>query len=265
MEATMARAFWKGVISFGMVAIPVKMYRATETKEISFHMLHKKCMTRTNQVLFCPTDNEYIDRKETVRGYEFTKGRYVVLTDEDFEKIPLRTAHAIDILRFVDRKEIDPLYYYGSHYLEPEELGAKPFRLLKEALQKTGLVGVAKVVLQRREHLCCVRPLGEIMALDTVHYRSEIVPADQLSPPKPEFSGAEMDMAVSLVKVMSGPFQPEQYKDEYQSALKDMVQAKVKGEKIVVPEGPRIEIGDLMASLRASIEAARKEPAVARK
>ena len=259
----MPRAFWKGVISFGMVAIPVKMYKATETKEISFHMLHNKCMARANQVLYCPTDNEYIDRKDTVRGYEFTKGRYVVLTDEDFEKIPLKTAHAINILRFVEEKEIDPTYYYGSHYLEPEELGAKPFRLLRESLQKSGLVGIAKVVLQRREHLCCVRPLGEIMALDTVHYQKEIVPAEQIAPPKAEVTEPELEMAMNLIKVMAGHFQPELYKDEYQSALKELVEAKIKGEKIVAREGPKIEIGDLMASLRASIAAAKKEPAMA--
>ncbi len=261
----MPKAFWKGVISFGMVAIPVKMYKATETKEISFHMLHSKCMTRANQVLYCSTDNEYISRKDTVRGYEFTKGRYVVLTDEDFEKVPLKTAHSINIMRFVQANEIDPTYYYGSHYLEPEELGAKPFRLLKEALQKTALVGIAKVVLQRREHLCSVRPMGDILALDTVHYQNEIVPAGKIAPPQPDVSTPELDMAVSLVKVMAGHFQPESYKDEYQSALKEMVQAKIKGEKIVAPEGPKIEIGDLMASLRASIEAAKKEPVASRR
>ncbi len=259
----MARAFWKGVISFGLVAIPVKMYTATEAREITFHMLHKTDMVRIKQVLYCPADNEYISRKDTVRGYEYTKGRYVVLTDEDFEKIPLKTAHAVNILRFVDRREIDPVYYYGSHYLEPEELGAKPFRLLKEALQKTGLVGIAKVVLQRREYLCSVRPLGEVMALDALHYQDEIVPATRLAPPSAEVNAGELEMAESLIKAMAGHFEPQSYKDEYHSALRELVEAKIKGEKIVAPEAPKIEIGDLMASLRASIEAAKKEPAMA--
>jgi DNA end-binding protein Ku len=261
LEVIMPRAFWKGVISFGMVAIPVKMYTATETKAITFHILHKKCLTRTRQVIYCPTDNEYLDRKDTARGYEFTKGRYVVLTDDDFSKIPLKTAHAINILRFVDETEIDPTYYSGSHYLEPEELGAKPFRLLSESLRKTGLVGIAKVVLQRREHLCCLRPHGEILALHTMRFKDEIVPADQLVPSKAEVTAEELNMAVSLIKVMVGRFQPENYRDEYQSALKQIVEAKVRGEKIAAPVEPKIEIGDLMASLRASIDAARKEPA----
>jgi len=260
----MPRSFWKGVISFGMVAIPVKMYTATETKTISFNMLHKTCMTRTKQVLYCPTDNEYLSRKDTVRGYEFTRGQYVVLTDDDFEKIPLKTAHSITITKFVAEKEIDPIYFNGSHYLEPEELGVKPFRLLNEALLKTSLVGIGKVVLQRREHLCCVRPLGDIMALDGVHYKDEIIPMEQFAVPKAEVSNAELDMAVSLIKVMAGPFEPEQYKDEYQSALKELVEAKIKGKKIVAPAEPKIEVGDLMASLRASIAAAKKEPVAVR-
>jgi DNA end-binding protein Ku len=260
----MPRAFWKGVISFGMVAIPVKMYTATEAAStVAFHMLHNKDMTRVKQVLFCPKDNDYVNRTDTVKGYEFTKGQYVVLTDSDFEKIPLKTAHAISISRFVEAKEIDPTLYSGAHYLEPEELGAKPFRLLSEALRKTGLVGVAKVVLQRREHLCCVRPLGDILALDTLHYANEVVPPSQFSPPAAETSDGELDMAVSLIKVMAGHFEHEKYRDEYRSALRELVDAKIKGQKIVTPETPRIEIGDLMASLRASIEAARKEPVAA--
>jgi DNA end-binding protein Ku len=256
----MPRAFWKGVISFGMVAIPVKMYTATETRAINFHLLHKACMTRIKQVMFCPTDNEYVERKDTARGYEFARGHYTILSDEDFEKIPLKTAHAINILRFVEEKEIDPIYYYGSHYIEPEELGMKPFRLLCEALKKTSLVGIGKVVLQRREHLCCIRPFGEIMALDTIHYQDEIIPADQIVKPKADINQEEMEMAESLIKVMAGHFEPAKYKDEYRSALKEIVEAKVKGEKIITPTPQKIEIGDLMASLRASIEAAKKEP-----
>ena len=261
----MPRAFWKGIVSFGMVAIPVRMSLATETQPISFHLLHKPCMTRAKQVLFCPTDEEYFSRKDTVRGYEFAKDQYIALKDADFEKVPVKTAHAINILRFVEAGEIDPTYYYGSHYLEPEELGVKPFRLLKEALEKTGLAGIAKVVFQRREHLCCVRPLDDILVLHTIHYQSEVLPRQGLTPPKAEITSEELDMAVSLIKAMSGKFQPQLYKDEYQLALKSIIEAKVRGEKIVSSPAPKAEIGDLMAALRASIEAAKKEPAGARR
>ena len=134
----MPKAFWKGVISFGLVAIPVKMYVGTESKPLSFHLLHKKCLTRPKQVLHCETDNEYFSVKDTVRGYEVTKDQFVVLEDSDFEKVPIKTSHSIDIHGFIEAGEIDPIYYYGCHFIEPEELGAKPFQLLREALLKTG-------------------------------------------------------------------------------------------------------------------------------
>jgi DNA end-binding protein Ku len=177
----------------------------------------------------------------------------------------VKTSHAISILRFVEAAEIDPTYYYGSHYLEPEELGTKPFRLLTDALRKTGLVGIAKVVFQRREHLCCIRPFEEVLALHTIHYREEIKPAKELAPPGVEVSGEELEMAVSLIKAMSGHFEPKKYKDEYQSALKEMIEAKMRGEKVAAPPAPKVEVGDLMAALRASIEAAKKEPVGAKR
>ncbi|MDP3879234.1 MAG: Ku protein [Dehalococcoidales bacterium] len=256
----MPRAFWKGAISFGLVAIPVKMYVGTESKPLSFHLLHKKCLTRPKQVLHCETDDEYFGVKETVRGYEVAKEQYVVMDDSDFEKVPIKTSHTIDILGFVEAGEIDPLYYYGVHYLEPEELGTKPFQLLKEALLKTGRVGVGKVTFQRREHLVCLRPLEDIIVLHSLHYEAEILPRKEISPPKTKATDAELDMAVSLVKAMEKSFKPDDYKDEYQHALKKVIDAKIKGEKIVALAMPKAEIGDLMAALRASVEAAKKAP-----
>ncbi len=258
----MPRAFWKGVISFGLVVIPVRMQVGTESKTPGFHLLHKKCLTRPKQVLHCETDDEYFGIKETVRGYEVAKEQYVVLSDADLEKVPIRTSHAIEILGFVEAKEIDPIYYYGSHYIEPEELGAKPFRLLREALKKTGRVGIAKVAFQRREHLGCLRPLEDILVLHTLHYQDEILPREELTPPKPKINEVELGMAVSLVKAMARDFNPRDYRDEYQEALRKVVAAKVSGRKFVAPPTPRVEVGDLMVALRASIQAAKKEPAL---
>jgi len=258
----MPRAFWKGVISFGLVAIPVKMYVGSQSHSLSFHLLHKKCLTRPRQLLRCETDDEYFSIKDTVRGYEVAKDQYVVLDDRDFEKVPIKTSHTIDIRGFVEAREIDPIYYTGIHYLEPEELGVKPFQLLREALVKTGRVGVGKVTFQRREHLGCLRPLEDIIVLHTLHYSAEILPRKEISPPQAEVSKAELDMAVSLVKAMARGFEPKEYKDEYQAALKKVVEAKIKGEKIVAPAAPKVEVGDLMAALRASIAAAEKEPAL---
>ncbi len=254
----MARAFWKGVISFGLVAIPVKMHVGIESKTLSFHLLHKKCLTRPKQVLHCEADNEYFSIKETVRGYEVAKEQYIVLSDGDFDKVPIKTSHAIEILGFVEAKEIDPIYYYGVHYIEPEELGAKPFRLLREALVKTQRVGIAKVAFQRREHLGCLRPFEDIIVLHTMHYRDEILPRNEITSPTTRINEAELDMAISLVRSMAKSFKPEDYKDEYHEALRKLVEAKLKGRKIVAPVVPKVEIEDLMAALRASIEAAKK-------
>jgi len=255
----MARAFWKGVISFGMVAIPVRMSLATEKKTPGFHLLHKKCLTRPKQVLYCAADDEYFSIKETVRGYEYTKDQFVVLTENDFEKVPVRTSHAIDILTFVEEKEIPHLYFSDSHYLEPEELGAKPFRLLRETLLKTQRLGIAKVSFQRREHLACLRPLDGTMLLQTMHFADEILPAPVV--PEASFTEKELDMATALVKVMAKPFKPEEYADEYQKGLEKVIEAKLKGQKITAPKAPKVEVGDIMAALRASISAASKEPA----
>ncbi len=255
----MARPFWKGVISFGLVIIPVKMYVATQSRNISFHLLHKKCLTRPKQVLHCELDNEYFTSKDTVRGYEYAKDQYVVFTEEDFEKVPVKTSHKIDISGFVSAEEIDAIYYRDSHYLEPEELGAKPFNLLKEVLAKTKLVGVAKVTFAKREHLCTVKPLDDILELNTMYYHNEIKSHKELTPRKPELTDSELEMATSLVKAMSTTFKPEKYKDDYYEALKYVIEAKVKGGEIKVPEEPRVEVPDLMAALKASIEATKKK------
>lgn len=258
----MARAFWKGVISFGLVAIPVKMYTGTESKTLAFHLLHRKCLTRPRQVLHCETDDEYFGLKDTVRGYEVDKDQYVVLDESDFEKVPVRTLHSIDIFGFVEARDIDPIYYYGIHYLKPEKLGAGPFRLLREALVKTGRVGVAKVAFQRREHLVCLRPLDDILVLHTMHYESELRPRKNLAPPRVEVAQNELDMAVSLVNAMATEFDPAAYRDEYRDALQKVIDVKIKGEEITAPAIPTVEISDLMAALRASIESATRDAPV---
>ncbi|OGO30944.1 MAG: Ku protein [Chloroflexi bacterium RBG_16_56_11] len=258
----MPRAFWKGAISFGMVSIPVKMYIATMTRTPSFHMLHKKCLTRPRQVLHCEKDNEYFSSKDTVRGYEYSKEQYIVLKESDFEKVPVRTTHAIDITGFVKEEEIDPVYYYGSHYLEPEELAAKPFCLLREALRQSGRVGLAKVAFQRREHLGCIRPLDSIMIMHTMHYRDEILPRSEITVPEKEFTKDELKMAGSLIDVMVKKFDPGDYRDEYPRALEEIIKAKLAGQEIKVLEMPKYEeIPDLMSALKASIEAATRESA----
>jgi DNA end-binding protein Ku len=257
----MSRAFWKGVISFGMVVIPVRMYVATETSDLSLHLLHKKCLTRPKQVLHCEQDNEYFSQKETVRGYEYAKGQFIVLEEKDFEKVPVRTAHSIDIQAFVSSKEIDPIYYQNSHYLEPEELGAKPFAMLRDVLQKTNRIGIAKVSFQRKEHLCALRPYEKILALHTLYYPKELVSSSDLESPKIEVSAKEAELANSLVEAMLTPFQPDKYRDEYREGLKKVIDSKLKGVEVKKPEERRLEVTDLMSALKASLESAKKKGA----
>ena len=255
----MARAFWKGAISFGMVVIPVKMYVATDPRTLNFHLLHKKCLTRPKQVLHCEKADEYFSMKETVRGYEYAKDQYIVLDDNDFKKVPIKTAHSINILGFVEAQHIDSIYYQNSHYIEPEELGAKPFALLKEVLTRTNRVGISKVAFQRREHLCALSPLDSIMVLHTLYYHDEILSHEEIKPPKVKMADAELEMATSLVKTMAISFKPAEYKDDYQESLKELVEAKLKGVEPKAIEEPKIEIPDLMAALKASIEAQKKK------
>ncbi|MDO8490399.1 MAG: Ku protein [Dehalococcoidia bacterium] len=258
----MARSFWKGAISFGLVAIPVRMSLATESRTPGFHLLHRKCLTRPKQVLYCPKDAEYFGLKDTSRGYEYTKDQYVVFEENEFERIPVKTMHTIDIRGFVEPKEIDPIYFRGSHYLEPEELGVKPYCLLRDALVKTKRVAVAKVAFQRREHLCCLRPLGQILVLHTMYYPDEIVPRDELAPARPEVTPAEMELATKLVSTLAVGFSPEQYKDEYTETLRKIVEAKVQGQEIEAAPAPaEAVVEDLMSALRSSIEEARRASA----
>ncbi len=252
----MPASFWKGVISFGMVAIPVKMSIATESKTLTFHYLHKKCHTRPKQMLYCAEDKEYFNISETIRGYEYAKNQYVIFEEEDFDKVPVRTTHAIEIVNFVKAKEIDTIYYSDSHYLEPEKLGVKPFALLKAVLEKTGMVGIAKVTFQRREHLCCLKPLDKILILHTIHYKQDILPTDELAPPEQKLTAAELEMATKLVDAMTTSFKPEEYRDEYSLALQKMVDDKLKGVEIKAPEIPKIEFEDLMTALKESVAAA---------
>ena len=218
--------------------------------------------TRPQQVLYCEKDNEYFSLKDTVRGYEFEKEQYLVLKESDFEKVPVKTLHSIEIVGFIDSKEIDPIYIYDTHYLEPEELGIKPFFLLREALIKSNRIAVAKVAFQKREHLCSVRPFKNIMVLHSVHYEDEILAPEEKVPAKTKIVDDELDMAMKLISAMAKKFTPEQYKDEYSIALKKMIEAKLKGLKIPAPPpAPEMKIEDLMSALRQSVKEAQKVPA----
>lgn len=258
----MPRPLWKGAISFGMVSIPVKLYTATEDKDIHFNMLHEKDLSRVRQKLVCAEEEVDIERDEVVKGYEISPGRYVVLEDQDFENVPVVTTHTIDITDFVDLKEIDPILYQKTYYLEPEEIGMKPFALLMRALEDTNRVAIAKVTLRQKEQLCTLRIYEDTIALETMFYADEIRSPKDLSVPGKDVkvSDKELAMAKSLVDMLSSDaFDFAEYKDDYREALMTVIRAKAEGETIEAPQPAAAKITDLTEALRASVEAVRRQ------
>jgi DNA end-binding protein Ku len=254
----MARAIWSGSISFGMVSIPVKLYGATESKDISFHLLHSKCGTRLKQVRWCPTDDEEVAWSETVRGYEYAKGEYVKLTNEDFEKLPLPSRHLIDLSAFVQESEIDPVYYERSYYLAPDERAAKPYTLLMQAMEKKGLTALATITIRNKEQLCAIRPRDGAIMLETLYYPDEIRNVE-VETGGAKVSDRELEMAFTLIELLRKPFEPEEYHDRYREALSQLIEAKLEGREVVkAPAGKETKVIDLADALRKSVEAARK-------
>ncbi|HVP04661.1 MAG TPA: Ku protein [Dehalococcoidia bacterium] len=254
----MPRSIWNGVISFGMVSIPVKLYTATEDKDISFNLLHKECGTRLKQLRWCPYHERAVEWSEIARGYEYAKDEYVVMTDEDFEKLPLPSKRTVELSAFVDAGQIDPIYYQRTYYLEPEEKGVKPYALLMKALREKGLTGIAKIAIRHKEQLCALRPMDGTLVIETLYYPDEIreVPSEIEDV---KVTSAEMKMAEALIDLLQADFKPEEYKDEYREALQQVIDAKLEGQEIAEPKAARpAKVVDLMSALKASVAAAKK-------
>jgi DNA end-binding protein Ku len=255
----MARSIWKGVISFGMVSIPVKLYTATESKDVALNMLHEECKSRIKQKRWCPVHDREVGWDEIARGYEYAKDQYVVLTEEDLEKLPVASKHTIQLSAFVDAKQIDPTFHEKSYYLEPDEAGVKPYNLLLRALESKGLTAVANIAIRNKERLCALRPCDGSIVLDTLLYADEIRSEDRPRVPEVMVSEPELNMAQALIDMLSQDFKPEQYHDQYREALLAAIETKLQGEEIVeAPAAPTPKVTDLMAALKASVEAAKK-------
>jgi len=253
---------WRGAIQFGLVTIPVKLYLATESSSIGFNLLHEKDLSRIQMKIYCPVDDEVIPRSETVRGYEWSKGRYIVLTDEEMESVPLKTVRSIEIEMFVDaRREGQGIEFVKqAYYLEPDPIGRKSFELLRQVLADEGKTAICKIVLKDREQLAALNPFTKTMLLTTLHWPDEVRSLDELNLPEEaiEVKPAERKMAEQLVESMTGEFSPEDYHDEYRAALMAMIEAKVAGEAPApLKRAEPTKIGDLMAALEQSVAAAR--------
>jgi DNA end-binding protein Ku len=253
---------WKGAIEFGLVTIPVKLFLATESKGVSFHMLHSECHGRIQMKTYCPTDDEYIERSDTVRGFELAPDRYVVVTDADLAAVPLKTVRSIQIEQFipVDADGNASRFVKGAYYLEPEPIARKAFFLLKQVLAERGLRAVAKIVLRDREQLAILDPFASTMLLSTLYWPDEIRSAAELALPEDEvqIKPTERAMAEQLVAAMTGEFDPAAHHDEYREALVAIIAAKSAGAEIAEPSPVATQgLGDLMAALEASVAVAK--------
>ncbi len=256
------RSIWKGAISFGLVTIPVKLYSATEAKDVSFHQVRRSDGSRIKYKRVSAVDGEEVAYGEIAKGYELSSGETVVLTDEDFKDLPLTTSRAIDVLQFVPLEQVDPIYFEKSYYLEPDKAGVKPYALLRDALEESGKVALVKVALRNRESLATMRVRDGVFVLETMLWPDEVrTPDFGFLDETVEVRPQELAMAGSLIDTLSGDFEPGQYKDSYREALQQVIEAKVAGSEVVQPEEAQPTSGtvvDLMAALRASVEAAKK-------
>jgi DNA end-binding protein Ku len=264
---------WRGAIQFGLVSVPVKLYLATEARAgLSFNLLHKTCLNRIQMRTYCPEHGE-IPRSETVRGFEYSKGQYVVVDEADFENVPLKTVRSIEIELFVEanRDAQQLTFVKQAYYLEPEAIGRKAFYLLKSVLAEENLSAICKIVLKDREALAAINPYSNTMLLSTLYWPDEVRSTAELDLPQEDydFKPAEKQMALQLVQAMTGEFDAESYKDEYRAALMAVIESKIAGQPVELPKAVETptKIADLMSVLEASVAAARdakaKRPAAA--
>ncbi|HVF04658.1 MAG TPA: Ku protein [Frankiaceae bacterium] len=255
------RSIWKGAISFGLVSIPVKLYSATEERDIAFRQVHREDGGRIRYQRVCTSCDKEVSYADIAKGYEMPDGSIVVLTDEDFENVPITSNRMIDVIQFVPMEELDPIYFSKSYYLEPEKAGVKPYVLLARALEESGKVAVVKVALRQREALAAVRVRDGVFVLETMLWPDEVrEPQFGFMDDDVEVRPQELAMAGTLIDSLSGEFDPNEHHDSYRVALEEVIDAKVAGHEIVAP-AVRAEEGasvvDLMAALRASVDAAK--------
>jgi DNA end-binding protein Ku len=255
------RSMWKGAISFGLVTIPVAVYPATEEKSLKFNQLHDADMGRIRYKRVCSVDGEEVEFEHIVKGYEVEKDRYVVITDEDLDAVPVESSRAIDIQQFVDLDEIDPILFKKSYFLVPDETGAKAYALLRKALSDENKVGIAKVSFRDKEHLAALRFKDRVFVLETMFWPDEIRAAEFDTVDSDEkVRENEVDMAKALIENLTEPWNPEAFSDQYREALLEIVERKVAGEPIEAPaEAPPARVVDLMDALKASVAAAKKK------
>ncbi|QAY68154.1 Ku protein [Paenibacillus protaetiae] len=257
---------WKGAISFGLVHVPVKMFSATEDKDISLRMLHRPCGSPISYVKRCPSCDTEAEWDDIVKGYEYDKGRFVVFEKDELEQLAGEKSRMLQIIDFVDLKEIDPIYFQKTYYLSPDQAGGNAYNLLMQAMLESGKIGIAKISIRSKSSLAAIRVMGNCLAMETIFYPDEIRPVSQV-PGLPEavnVNDKELTMAKLLIEQLSTPFEPTKYTDDYRVNLMEMINSKIAGEEIrVAPEQEQANVIDLMAALQASLETSKVAPAPA--
>jgi Ku protein, prokaryotic len=256
----MARAIWKGSISFGLVNIPIALYPATRREELKFRLLRESDLSPVNYKRVAEKDGKEVPWNQIVKGYEYEKGKYVILKDADFQRVDLEATQTVDIQDFVEQEEIDPIFFYKPYYLEPQKGGDKAYALLRDALKDSGKVGIAKVVIKMREYLAGVKPEDGVLVLELMHFADELADPGKLRvPKKAEVGKREMSMAKSLIDGMSSKWNPEKYKDDYREALMEVIEEKVEAGGKEIEAKPKLKrqptkVIDLVSVLQQSLE-----------
>jgi len=259
----MATSIWKGHLTFGLVSFPVRLFAAARSESLSFNQLHKEDNSRIKQVIYCQAEDKPIPRSEIVKGYEYEKGKYVVVDDEDIRKVAPKTAKVMEIQEFVKADDVDPVFLESSYYMAPDEGGEKPYSLLFEAMKQSKYYGVAKIAMHNREHVVIIRPGDRGMVLHTMYYADEVRRSDEFRTDAANLKEKELALAKMLVESLAGDFEPEKYHDTYRDNLRRMIEAKIEGNKVVeTPETHIAPVIDIMEALKKSLEM-RKPPMVA--
>ncbi len=253
----MAAIVWKGFVSFGLVTFPVRLFAAARAEHVQFHMLHRKDLSRVKEVWYCAEENKPIDRSDVVKGYEASKGEYVVVDDEELKQIAPSTATTMEILQFVHDGEVDPIYFESSYYVAPDEAAAKAYQLFVQALLQTKYHAIAKLAMHGREHIVLIRPHGESMVLHTLFYPNELHEANRAAPKSTKLPAKEIELAKSLVQHLAAPFKPATFHDTYRENVERLIRQKQKGQKIsVVAKPKKAPVIDMMEALKRSLAAA---------
>ncbi|OLC30584.1 MAG: Ku protein [Armatimonadetes bacterium 13_1_40CM_64_14] len=261
------RPIWKGHLTFGLVTIPVKLYTATESKDIRFRLLHRSCMTPIQNKRYCPHHEQIVDWNDVVRGYEYAKDKFIAMADDELDSVPLETAGTVAVTSFADLHEIDPIFYEKSYYLAPDEGGQKAYRLLHDTLGEITKVAVGKVVIKEKEHLVAVRPYDGTLVMSTLYYADEVRAVGDIPelPVQAKVHPNEKKMAMQLIEGLIAAFKPADYRDDYREALQKVIAAKVDGETVAVPTRKPEKVVDLMEALRRSLQMNRREKPASRR